>query len=80
MNLETNEFELLLLCARKDLSPQQATRAEELAAGSLDWELILKTATSHNLQSLLYRNLKKVCRDELLLCRVKSSMLTCLHY
>ncbi len=65
MNLETNEFELLLLCARRDLAYQQVAMAKEFATGRLDWELIFETATSHNLHSLLYRNLKKICLDDL---------------
>ncbi len=51
------EHALLLACARTRLDEATAARLNELAAGPLDWEYLLKFARRHSLLPLLYRQL-----------------------
>ncbi len=49
--------ELLLLCARTRLTPDQHQRAEQLLAGPVDWSVVLQQAQRHRTWPLLYRHL-----------------------
>lgn len=59
----SDEFRLLLLCARTRVTPRQRELIQSLACRELDWELILGKAYWHSLTPLLYRNLKALCAD-----------------
>ena len=54
------EEELLLCCARTQLDAPSAERISALLQENLDWNHLLQLAFSHNLASLLYRNLEAV--------------------
>lgn len=55
------EIELLLCCARTQLTPAQKGRIDRLVQDNLDWQYLLKTAQWHSLTPLLYWQLKAVC-------------------
>jgi hypothetical protein len=58
------ELELLLLCARRNLSVDRARRALELLDRPLDWSLLIKQADLHRLFPLLYWHLTRtLARD-----------------
>ncbi|MBA3005883.1 MAG: hypothetical protein KKB91_11305 [Proteobacteria bacterium] len=58
------ELELLLLCARLNLSSFRKNRVEQIISGQLDWSLLLRMADFHRLSLLLFRNLQHVvCND-----------------
>ncbi|MFH2124037.1 MAG: nucleotidyltransferase family protein [Pseudomonadota bacterium] len=54
------ELELLLLCARLNLSSSRKNRVEQIISGQLDWPLLLRMADFHRLSLLLFRNLQLV--------------------
>jgi hypothetical protein len=51
------EAELLLTCARLQLSPEQGRRIEQLLAEDLNWSRVLDLAEVHGLWPLLFRHL-----------------------
>lgn len=55
------EIELLLLCARTQMSDERAERLAALAAGRLDWDVMHNAATRHGLMPLVYQHLNRVC-------------------
>lgn len=58
------ELDLLLLCARLNLSSSRKNRVEQIISGQLDWSLLLRMADLHRLSLLLFRNLQLVaCND-----------------
>ena len=59
----SDEFRLLLLCARTRVTAAQHELIRKLACGELDWEFTLGKAYWHSLTPLLYRNLNAVCSD-----------------
>ena len=62
--LETNhEVELLLLCARMQLSPEEHARIGELLDREIDWPRLLRYATKHGLAVLLHRHLSNAFRE-----------------
>jgi hypothetical protein len=66
----SDELQLLLLCARTRIEPQQREQIRQLALKRLDWDFILNKAQPHALVPLLYRNLNEFCAD-----RVPSAVL-----
>ncbi|WP_424358771.1 nucleotidyltransferase domain-containing protein [Methanocella sp. MCL-LM] len=54
----TLEDQLLLCCARVNLSEENKLKTIQLLEGNLDWEYIVQTAIQNNLVPLLYHNLK----------------------
>jgi hypothetical protein len=56
---------LLYLCARVDMTSEEARRFEELARGPVDWEIAVKLARRHRCLPLLHRHLKSICPDAL---------------
>ncbi len=62
--LETNhEVELLLLCARTQLSPEEHACIGELLDREIDWPRLLRYATKHGLAVLLHRHLSNAFRE-----------------
>lgn len=59
------ELELLLLCARLNLSSFQKNRVEQIMSGQLDWPLLLRIADFHRLSLLLFRNLQLVAGNDI---------------
>ncbi len=58
------ELELVLLCARINLSSSQKNRAEQIVTSQIDWSLLLRMAAFHRLSLLLFRHLQLVvCND-----------------
>lgn len=58
------EIELLLCCARTHISTETAAKIRELLKAEIDWNYLLKIATWHKVQPLLYWSLKNTCPDE----------------
>ncbi len=56
------ELELLLACARREMSADHTRRALELLDGPLDWGLLLEQARAHRLLPLLYWHWKRSLR------------------
>jgi Uncharacterised nucleotidyltransferase len=55
----TNEHCLLLICARKVLTPPQLEQAGAAIAAGLDWDLLARHAQHHGLSPLLYSHLQR---------------------
>ena len=55
------EFELLVHCARANLTASGAERLRELVAGDLNWDRVLKLAMRNGLSPLLCFHLNKTC-------------------
>ncbi|MGH9903389.1 MAG: nucleotidyltransferase family protein, partial [Pyrinomonadaceae bacterium] len=55
------EFEILLLCAVTTLDPGRADRVRSLLRRDIDWSLLLRSAFTHGLMPILYRNLNDLC-------------------
>jgi Uncharacterised nucleotidyltransferase len=55
----TNEYRLLLICARKILTTQQLGEACSAIDGGLDWDLLGRHAENHGLSPLLYWHLHR---------------------
>ena len=53
------ENELLLCCARTNVSPQLTSRLRHLATQNLDWDYLFNLARRHALIPLLYSNLSR---------------------
>lgn len=59
----SDEFRLLLLCARTRVTPRQRELIQSLVCRELDWEFILGKAYWHSLTPLVYRTLNALCAD-----------------
>jgi hypothetical protein len=59
--LFTPEQELLLCCARTQISDSYSDRMEQLVRHGLNWKTIIDLAETHKLTQLLYQNLKTSC-------------------
>jgi hypothetical protein len=55
----TNEYQLLVVCARRVLTPQQLDQAGAAIAAGLDWDLLARHAQRHALLPLLYYHLQR---------------------
>ncbi len=55
----TNEYRLLLVCARRVLTTQQMEEAGSAIDGGLDWNLLERHAEEHGLSPLLYWHLQE---------------------
>lgn len=53
------ENEVLLLCARTDLAPEQLTRLRSLVNGNLDWDYLHQLARRHSLIPLVFSQLDR---------------------
>jgi hypothetical protein len=54
------EREILLCCARTDLTPHWADHLRTLLNGNVNWEVLIQTATNHGLIPLLYQHLAAI--------------------
>jgi len=57
------EVELLLSCARTQITAKISDRIRMLAQDNVDWIRLIRLALSHDVMPLLYRNLQQVCAD-----------------
>ena len=57
------EIRLLLLCAGRSLGRETAEQIKSLSNADIDWRYLLKIASLHKLQFLLYQSLKNVCPE-----------------
>src|SRR3984957_1528337 len=56
-------LDVLLICARTDLSPSRAERLCMLVKGDLDWPNLLARASFHRLLPLLFWHLSRICPE-----------------
>ena len=57
------ENELLLLCARSQVSEEDSARIKSLAAEALDWDYLFRLAQRHAVLPLLHRSISEHARD-----------------
>jgi Uncharacterised nucleotidyltransferase len=55
------EVDLLLLCARTQMTPEISERIRAAVRKGIDWIALIRLAMRHDVMPLLYRNLQKVC-------------------
>ena len=63
---QRSEIELLLCCARTQISPERAERIRHLVSQSqnlIDWDYLVQTARWHGVLPLLYWQLKDICLE-----------------
>lgn len=62
-----NKFEddLILCCARTNITPETKNKIKMLVKGDLDWNYLILTALKHKVIQLLYFQLIKICPDEI---------------
>ena len=56
-------LEIIILCARDDLSPSQVDRLKESCHKYNGWHTLYELAMQHRVFPLVYRNLRKHCAD-----------------
>jgi hypothetical protein len=59
----TPETRLLICCARTRLSPEITDEIRSLAAGPLNWDAVIASATQHSVTPLLERHLRAAASD-----------------
>lgn len=57
------ENEVLLLCAQRELAPEQLSRLRALVEGDLDWDYLYKLARRHSLLPLVHVQLQRAVKD-----------------
>jgi len=57
------EVDLLLCCARTELTPEISNRIRRLMRGQVDWIQLIRLALCHDVMPLLHRNLQQLCPD-----------------
>ena len=57
------EVDLLLSCARTQVTPEISDRIRALVQKRVDWIELIRLAMRHDVMPLLYRNLQQVCPD-----------------
>ena len=57
------EVNLLLSCARTQITPEIADRIQTLVHGKVDWIQLIRLALCHDVMPLLHRSLQRVCPD-----------------
>ncbi|WP_427160378.1 nucleotidyltransferase domain-containing protein [Aliinostoc sp. HNIBRCY26] len=60
----TKEVELLVYCANTKIDPQTVVKIQQLVTTETDWHYLIKIATWHRVQTLLYTNLKEICPNQ----------------
>ncbi len=55
----TNEYQLLVVCARRVLTPQQLKQAGAAIADGIHWDTLARHAQRHGLSPLLYSHLQR---------------------
>jgi hypothetical protein len=56
-------LEIILLCARNELSPDKIKRLKELCQEQTEWQTIFETALRHRVFPLVYKNIRKYCSE-----------------
>jgi Uncharacterised nucleotidyltransferase len=54
----SNEYHLLLACARRSLNQQDVAKAQSLITAGIDWNLLCRDAEKHGLLPLLFHHLQ----------------------
>ncbi|MFH1854756.1 MAG: nucleotidyltransferase family protein [Candidatus Omnitrophota bacterium] len=62
----SDEIKLILSCAKPEPDNHEIEKVHNLLRLPLDWEFILKQATSHNIAPLIYHRLNKLDKNELI--------------
>ena len=57
----SSEVELLLCCARTQITPEISDRIRDLVQNGIDWFELIQLAMRQEIMPLLYRNLQQVC-------------------
>ncbi len=57
------ETELLISCARTQMTPAMAQRIQTLCAGVIDWDDLLQQSQKQGVLPLLFKSLEAICRD-----------------
>ena len=57
------EIRLLLLCAGRSLERETAEQIKSLSTEDIEWHYLVKMASLHKLQFLLFRSLKITCPE-----------------
>ena len=58
-----HEVDLLLCCARAEITPEISDRIRADVRKGIDWIVLIRLALRHDVMPLLYRNLQKVCPE-----------------
>jgi len=58
------EVDLLLSCARTQITPESSDRIRGLAQKNVDWIALVRLALRHDVMPLLYRGLQQVCPEQ----------------
>ena len=58
-----HEVDLLLSCARTEITPEISDRIRAVVRKGIDWIALIRLAMRHDVMPLLYRNLQKVCAE-----------------
>src|SRR5215467_6643981 len=63
MNSQTTctEMEVLLCCARVHLHEKTLERMDVLVQQSIDWQSLIRTMLRHEVEPLVYTNLRGIC-------------------
>ena len=76
MVLDTpSEIDILLSCARPQITPERAATIREVLQNGIDWEYLFRVAGRHGLMPLLYYQLNAICPESVpaaLLNRLKT--------
>ena len=59
----TNEYKLLILCARTRFTQEIKDNIIQLLHGDINWEYLIEIAAKHKLNPLLYWNLNNIDSD-----------------
>lgn len=59
------EIELILCCARTNITTATAERIKTLVQQNINWNYLIETASRHGVLPLLYQSLKTTCPDTL---------------
>ncbi len=58
-----HEVDLLLSCARTEITPEISDRIRAVVRKGIDWIALIRLAMRHDVMPLLYRNLQKICPE-----------------
>lgn len=61
----TNEEELLLLCAKKQINKDQRINLRNFLENDINWDYLIKLAAQHKIKPILYCSLKTIDRNKI---------------
>lgn len=70
----SDEIRLILACARSEPDSREIGEISNLVRYPLDWEFILKQAAYHNIIPLIYHNLNKIDKKEIMPSHISSRL------